>query len=119
MSAAVLACCASSPVLVKTWIRFSSGRPIHRWRGGLTSIFEPTDRPGGISIVAGVNLYSSSLSVSAASSATVTGALAVFLTDTSYSAFLRPDARSGESLVLNSSNGWMPRCSGATAAWRL
>ena len=55
---------------------------------------------------------------SAASSATVTGALAVFLTATSYWAFLRPDARSGESLVLNSSNGWMPRCSGAAAAWR-
>ena len=119
MSAADLACSASSPVLVKTWMRFSSGRPIQFWRGGLTSIFELIDSPGGISIVGGVNLYSSSLSASAASSATVTGALAVFLTATSNCAFLRPDARSGESLVLNSSNGWMPRCSGAAAAWRL
>ena len=56
MSAAVLACSASSPVLVKTWIRFSSGRPIQRLRGGLTSIFEVIDSPGGISIVGGVNL---------------------------------------------------------------
>ena len=36
----------------------------------------------------------------------------------SYCAFLRPDARSGESLVLNSSNGWIPSFSGAAAAWR-
>ena len=56
MSSAVLAWLASSPVLVKTWIRFSSGRPIQRLRGGLTSIFEVIDWPGGISIVAGVNL---------------------------------------------------------------
>ena len=46
----------------------------------------------------------------------MTGALARFLTATLYWALLRPDARSGESLVLNSSNGWMPRCNGATAA---
>ena len=34
---------ASSPVRVKTWMRFSSARPIHFWRGALTSSFEPID----------------------------------------------------------------------------
>ena len=116
MSAAVLALSASSPVLVKTWMRFSSGRPIQRVRGGLTCIFAVPVWPGGISSAEGENWYLSSLSWSAASSATVSGPLAVLLTATSKFAFLRPDARSGESLVLNSSNGRIPSDSGAAAA---
>ena len=48
----------------------------------------------------------------------MTGAFAVLRIATPYSAFLRPDARSGESLVLNSSNGWIPSFSGAVAACR-
>ena len=116
MSSAVLACWASSPVLVKTWMRFSSGRPIQRVRGGLTCSFDLPVLPGGISSVVGENAYLSSLSWSAASSATVSGPLAVLLTATSKFAFLRPDTRSGASLVLNSSNGRIPSCSGAAAA---
>ena len=56
MSAAVLACSASSPGLGEDLDPLSSGRPIQRLRGGLTSIFEVIDSPGGISIVGGVNL---------------------------------------------------------------
>ena len=119
MSSAVLAFSASSPVLVKTWMRFSSGRPIQRVRGGLTCSLALPVLPGGISSVFGENAYFSSLSWSAASSATVSGPLAVLLTATSKFAFLRPDTRSGASLVLNSSNGRIPSFSGALAASRL
>ena len=82
-SAAAFMACASSPVRVCTVRRFSSGRPIHFWRGGRTSICDVPVWPAGTSSVCGLKATFSSLSGSSWSSATVIGALAVFLTATS------------------------------------
>ena len=76
-------CSASSPVRVCTEMRFSSGRPTHFWRGGRTTICDVCVWPAGTSSVCGLKSTLSSLSGSSSSSATVTGALAVFLTATS------------------------------------
>ena len=74
---------ASSPVRVWTDRCFSAVRPIHFWRRGRTSIREVRVSPAGSSSVRGLKPTRSSLSGSSWSSATVAGALAVFLIATS------------------------------------